>query len=156
MKTCFSRGVTLIELIIVLSIMITLLGVAVIGLSSVQRTASIDTASESLIADLREQQIKAMNGATGGDSSAHSFSVHFDSSQYVLFRGTIYSSSDASNYIVTLNNLRFENPGTDVVFSKRTGEIGAPLIIDLRDIPTNKLRRIHLNKYGVVNQVESL
>ena len=152
----FQLGVTLIELIVVISISITLLGIATIGLSGAQRTASTNSTAQTIISDIKEQQIKAMIGDTEGRSSPDFYGVHFDANQYVLFHGTVYSSSDTSNYVISLSNLKFVSPGFDVIFSKISGEIVSSVVIQLQDIPTGKLRKIHLSQYGVVTQMESL
>ena len=149
-------GVTYIEMVVTLGIALTLLGIATISLSGAAQTASIHGTAQAIISDIKSQQIKAMVGDTEGRTQPDSYGIHFDSTQYVLFHGAAYSSADESNFAVSLSNLRFENPGFNIIFSKTSGGLSTSVIIDLRDVPTNKLRRIHLNIYGVITQVESL
>ena len=150
-------GVTLIELIVVLSISITLLAIATIGLSGAQQIAVTSTTGETIISDIKEQQIKSMIGDTEGRLTPDSYGVHFDTDKYVLFHGISYSAGDTSNFPVILNNQKFVSPlPTDIVFAKISGEITASVVIQLQDIPTGKLRKIHLSQYGVVTEVESL
>lgn len=152
-----SKGFTLIETIVVVSTIVTLLGFITISLVRSQQTASLTSAEEILLADLKQQQLKSMIGDTEGRSTSDSYGIHFDSSRYVLFHGTVYSSTDASNSVNDLeNNMQFNNPNFDVIFSKLSGQIAAVTIIELQDNTNSKLKRIHLNIYGTVTQVESL
>lgn len=151
------RGFTLIELAVVTSIIVTLLGLITINLVRSQQGISLTSVEEILIADLKQQQLKAMAGDTEGRLDSDSYGVHFDSSKYVLFHGAIYSSSDTSNSIINLeNNMQFNSPGFDVIFSRKSGEIVLPAIIELQDNTNSGLKRIHLNTFGVITQVESL
>lgn len=151
------RGFTLVELIVVISIMVSLLGFITISLVKSQQTASLTSTEEILVAELKQQQLKSMIGDTEGRASSDSYGIHFDSNRYVTFHGTTYSSGESSNSVFNLdNNLQFENGGFDVIFSRISGEIAIPLVIELQDNTNSQLKRIHLNRYGVITQVESL
>ncbi len=155
MKT--QRGFTLVELAVVTSITVTLLGFIAINLVRSQQTASLTSTEEVLSADLRQQQLKAMIGDTEGRATSDSYGVHFDSNSYVLFHGVTYSSSDTSNASTNLaSNKQFNSPGYEIIFSKKSGEATSSAAIELQDNTTSKLERIHLNTLGVVTQVESL
>jgi prepilin-type N-terminal cleavage/methylation domain-containing protein len=150
------RGFTLIEISVVILVMATLLGFITINLVRSQQGASLTSAQEVLVVDLRQQQLKAMIGDTEGRSTSDPYGIHFDSNRYVLFHGSVYSSSDASNFTVNLDsNMQFNNPNFDVIFSKISGTTSTSTI-ELRDNTNSKLKRIHLNSLGVVNQIESL
>ena len=154
MKT--QRGFTVVELLIVMSITLILLGLATINLVHSQQTASLTSMEEIVIADLSQQQLKSMIGDTEGRLTQDSYGIHFDSNRYVLFHGT-YSAGDTSNFVVNSDsNMQFNNPGFDVIFSRLSGEITAPTAIELQDNTNSKLERIHLNTLGTVTQVESL
>ena len=155
MKT--QRGFTLIELTVVTGIIVTLLGLITINLVRSQQTASLTSVEEILLADLKQQQLKAMIGDTEGRAASDSYGIHFDSNRYVSFYGGTYSSSDTSNSITNLeSNMQFNSPGFDVIFASKSGEISQATIINLQDNTNSKLKRIHLNIYGTVTQVESL
>lgn len=155
MKT--QRGFTLIELSVAVSILVILLGFITISLIRPQETASLTAAQEVLIADLKQQQIKSMIGDTEGRTSSDLYGIHFDSNRYVTFHGSTYSPADPSNSLINLeSNMQFNSPNFDVIFGKLSGAITTPVIIELQDNTNLKLRRIHLNVYGVITQVESL
>lgn len=151
------RGFTLVELAVVTSIFVTLLGFVIINLVSSQQTASLNSTQNILLADLKQQQLKSMIGDTEGRASPDSYGIHFDSNRYVIFHGAVYSSGQTSNSVNDLDsNMQFNNAGFDIIFSRLNGEIAAPLSIELQDNTNSKLKRIYLNIYGVVTQVESI
>lgn len=149
-------GFTLIEVIVVTSIIAILLGFITISLTSSQQSASLTSVEEILLVDLKQQQLKAMIGDTEGRETADPYGIHFDSNQYVLFHGT-YSAGNASNSIINLaNNMQFNNSGFNIIFNKISGEIPATVIIELQDNTNSKSKKIYLNTLGVVTQVKSL
>jgi len=151
------HGFTLIELIVVLSLVITLLGITTINLVGSQQAASLNSAVEILSADLKQQQLRSMIGDTEGRATSDSYGIHFDSNQYVFFHGTTYSASDNTNFVSSLtDDMQINHPGFNIVFSKISGEIPADTIIELKDNTNSKLKRIHLNTFGIITQVESL
>ncbi len=151
-----SKGFTLIELSLVMSIMAILLGFISIGLVRSQQNVSLFTTEEVLATDLRQQQLKAMIGDTEGRTTSDQYGIHFDANRYVLFHGSSFSE-DSSNFVNNLSsNLQFNNAGFNVIFSRVSGEISSPVIINLQDKTTSSLKRIHINSMGVITQVESL
>ncbi len=151
-----NRGFTLVELAVVTSIIVTLLGFITINLVRSQQTASLNSVEEILLADLKQQQLKAMIGDTEGRVISDPYGIHFDQTKYTLFHGA-YSAGDISNSVINLDSsMKFNNSGFNVICSKLKGEIPAATIIELQDNTNSKLKRIHLNIYGTVTQVESL
>jgi len=137
----------------VLSILTTLLGFVTINLSSSQQKTSLSTTVQTIISDMKAQQIKAMTSDTEGRPTPSSYGIHFDANQYVLFHGSAYLSTDPSNFVVPLPpNLECTIP-TDVIFSQRSGEIGASTAITIENVTSSEQRTIQLNKYGVVTAV---
>lgn len=150
------RGFTLVELVVVISIIVTLLGFITISLVRSQQSASLTSVEEILLADLKQQQLKAMIGDTEGRETSDQYGIHFDPNKYVLFHGT-YSAEETSNSVINLdNNMQFNSPLSDVIFSRISGEISPAVIIELQDNTNSKLKRIYLNTLGVITQVESL
>lgn len=147
------RGFTLIEMAVVVSLIVFLLGFITISLLRSQQTASLVSVENVLVSDLKQQQLKAMVGDTEGRSTNDAYGIHFDVNRYVLFHGTTYSSSDTANYAINLDDIQFNNPGYDVIFSKMSGEISAPVIIELQQTNSD-LKKIHLNIYGAITQME--
>ena len=150
------RGFTLIELAIVTSIIVLLLGFITINLVSSQQGASLTSVEEILLADLKQQQLKAMIGDTEGREASDQYGVHFDQTKYTLFHGA-YLIGETSNSVINLDsNMQFNSPDYDVIFSKLSGEIPVARNIELQDNTNFKFKRIHLNTLGVITQIESL
>lgn len=155
MKNIFLRtnsaGFTLVELAVVIGVLATLLGIATISLSSSQQKTSMSTTIQTIISDMKAQQIKAMIGDTEGRVSASPYGVHFDANQYVLFHGA-YIIGDSSNFVVSLSpNLQFTTL-IDVVFSQTIGELTATSVT-IQNITSSETKTIQLNKYGVITAV---
>ena len=157
----FQRGFTLIELLVVLSISLTLIGVATFNMFRLGDNVSSTINLDVITSDLKSQQLKAMIGATEGRSSADSYGIYFQPTQYVLFHGTTYSESDSSNFIVALpEDLEIQSttmPDNTVIFSQLSGEIsgfsGTDQTVTLSSINTNQQRTITLNRYGVITDI---
>lgn len=123
MRSKIKNGFTLVELIIVMSIMGVLLGLVTIALSNVRQRTTINALTQIFVSDIRQQQIKAMSGDTQGGATADSYGIHVESSQYVLFKGTSYDPAASSNFTVDLPaNMQFVVPAADVVFYKVSGD----------------------------------
>ena len=154
-KKC-NYGFTLVELIVVLSTIVTLMGFIVISLANSQQRASITSTTEILLSDLKQQQMKSMIGDTEGRPYAGPFGAHFELGRYVLFHGPSYDSLDSSNFTVDItSDMRFNTTG-EIIFSRVSGEISLPAIIELQDNTNSSIRRIHLNAYGAITEVESI
>lgn len=150
-----SRGFTLVELVVVTSIIITLLGFITISLVRSQQGASLTSVEEILLTDLKQQQLKAMIGDTEGRATSDSYGIHFDTNRYVLFHG-VYSAEETSNFVINLDsNIQFDNPGTNVAFKKISGEITDDSIsnVVLKDTTNGNTKTITVNKYGVITGV---
>lgn len=146
-------GVTLPELILVMSIFAALIAIATINLASIKNKASLNTSITTLISDLKQQQLKAMVGDTEGRGVTDSYGLYLGQNQYILFHGT-YNPSDPSNFTVNLDdNLQFPNPGTSVIFASGSGEFTAPTSLILQDTQTNEQKTIQINTLGTVTGV---
>lgn len=145
------NGYTFIELLVVVAILGIMFGLAAINLLNAQQTTSLKTAEETLIADMKNQQLKAMNGI---DNSG-SFGIHFPvpgNNTYVLFQGNTYDPLSSGNYTVSINGPISIN-GTDIVFNKVSGEIYGytnPVDITVKNTNDSSQKVIELNQYGVI------
>lgn len=121
-----SSGFTLIELLVTVLITAILLGLISINLGRPQTTANVTTSIDSLLNDLKSQQLLAMSGDKGSQTNAQPHGIYFQSTQYVLFAGTSYSASDSYNYTVALpasTRLTTTFPSSQVVFNTGAGDV---------------------------------
>lgn len=148
------KGFTLIEVILVMSVAFVLLGISTVNLANFQRGSQLTATTNVLLADLKDQQIKAMAGATQGNGTAGAYGVHIMSDQYILFHGSTYNSSEPSNFVVDLHEtLSFAAAPVDIIFQAGSGEIGSSSTITITDIVDSGQKTILLNRYGVVTGI---
>lgn len=121
-----SAGFTLVELLVVLAITTMLFGLIGINLGHPQTVASTTTSVDTLLADIRGQQLLAMVGGTGSGTSAQPHGIYLETSRYTLFADSSYNAGDSDNFVVHLSpgaQLTTSFPDIQVVFSKGTGEV---------------------------------
>lgn len=120
------QGFTLPELVIVISILVLLLSLITINLLRPQHRASTSAALATLMADLRQQQLKAMVGDTEGSGTPISYGVYLNTNSYILFRGTTYATGNPGNFSVPLESplqITATFPGSQIVFQAGSGEV---------------------------------
>ena len=159
-------GFTLVEVLIVMAIFASLVGVATFGTFSQIRKGVLEATTDEVIATIREAQTKAMGGDTAGSSSSQYFGVYFDTKSYTLFKGYNYVPTDSYNFKVNLdNNLIFSSislPSCSdsyanrcVVFLRVSGEVHlfdqAVNRFTLKDTQTGKEVSFTINQLGVIN-----
>lgn len=147
----YLAGFTFVEMTIVLSILITIIGLAALNLLQARQQASINTTIATLVSDLRAQQLKAMTGETQSTGVSDSYGVHFDQGQYVLFKGTTYATASATNQTIPLDNsLQFTTTSIDMIFTKPSGQLSGSNSATLYDITAKAQKKVTLNSLGVV------
>ena len=153
-------GITLIEIIIVISIITTLFGLVFGNILNVRSTTTINTSLTTLIADLKNQQIKSMVGDTEGRGAPDNYGIYISGSNYALFHGQIYSAAESTNFDIEADTgYQFTTtfPGNQVIFASGSGEIvnftENQNTISVIDTRTNEEKTIHINKYGVITTI---
>ncbi len=152
------KGFTVIELIIIISILAILFTVSSVNLLGFYSKNTLATSVTTLLSDMRQQQLKAMVGHTEGQATHDAYGIYFQSDRYTLFKGPIYSSSDPTNFAVVLNpNLQFSTifvPGSQIVFTYGSGQFtdydSNFNYITLKNIQTDETQTLQLNQFGTV------
>lgn len=151
-------GFTVLELMLTLSILGVLFALTVVNLTNIIPKANTRAAAEVLVADLREQQMKAMSGYEAVGGGASDYGIFFETDKYTLFTGSSYVEGHQENYIVPLQaSLEFDTtnlPLSRIVFQKGSGDIASYSAtyhsIRIRNVVTTELRTITYNKLGVL------
>jgi hypothetical protein len=132
--------------------------VAVVALSRPQLQATFDSTVAVFVADVRQQQLKAMAGDTEASGGTASFGVFIGSDTYTLFRGSAYSATSSDNFIVSLGgDVVFASttfPTSSIIFYPRSGEVvgwSQSASSTRMKTPGSTERSIHINRYGVVS-----
>lgn len=163
MKKIFNseHGFTLIELGIVFGIIALLFGFVTFNLVNVQKVTSINSVIDTLVSDMKSQQTKAMVGV-GNSEEGQSFGIYFQSDRYILFTGTTYSSTNSSNFTITLgSNIEFANstfPNNSLIFLHQSGELNGFVdgmnTITIQNTQGLNKKTINVNRYGIVTKID--
>lgn len=153
----YQRGLTLIELILVVGIIVLLFGIGFVGITNIQVLTARSTAATILISDIRNQQIKAMVGDTEGRATPDNYGVKLFTDKYVLFHGNNYDPNDPDNYSIPLpdaHSMTSTFPNDEIVFASDSGEllgfIEGSNTVTIINNPSSTSETITLNAYGVV------
>ncbi len=117
-------GFTLIEILLVMTIFATLFSFTGFSFLRSQTESNLNTTVQILVSDLKDQQIKAMSGASDGANSLAQ-GIFFETNRYILFSGNTYSAGDSNNFAVDIKegiNVFTTLPSSQIVFSKNSGE----------------------------------
>jgi hypothetical protein len=144
----------------VLGILATLLGIVIVNIGNIRSSASVNTTVTTLTTDIKNQQTKAMTGDTEGRGTPDSYGIYIQPSQYVLFHGAAYNSSDTSNFTVPVDeNYQLLTTFTNntIIFASGSGQItnlvtGQNTIV-VRNPTTGQQKTMTLNKYGAITSV---
>ncbi len=121
-KFFYQKGITLMEVLVVIAIIIILVTVAAPQFLKIRNTQILKGTGEdvmSLLAKARSQTMASLNSTEYG--------VHFASNQIVLFSGTVYNQNNASNEIdtissrATISNISLTGGAVDVYFNRLSG-----------------------------------
>lgn len=125
-KRQVQTGFTLIEALVTIAIIATLFAVSVVNLGPPQVTGSLGSAVDTLVSDLKSQQLLAMAGNQGGQPTAQPQGIALSPSDYTLFAGTSLDLLDDNNYVVTPAagiSITTSFADDQVVFGSLSGEV---------------------------------
>lgn len=147
---------TLIELLLVLAIMAVLTSIGTITLSNLIPKANLFTTSDILLAEIRHQQLRAMNHEKNSDELASDYGIYLQENQYTLFSGNVYNADDPNNLVTEIESslqLNTTFPDQVIVFAQGSGEIIDFIenqnTINLVDINFGQTESLTFNFYGV-------
>ena len=150
-----SSGFTLIEIIIVIGILATLFSMGLISIMNIRVITTNTTNTTVFISDFRTQQIKAMTGDTEGRGIPDNYSIKILPSQYVLYHGINYNSSDTSNFVIPTSTgytLSTTFPNSSIIFASGSGTIvgftNNQNTVTLKNTSSGQAKTIHFNQYG--------
>jgi type II secretory pathway pseudopilin PulG len=147
----------MVEILLVMSIFAAMTALATVSLGNFQHKTQINAAVNSLVTDLREQQVKAMVGDTEGSAIPSDYGVHFSSTNYTLYRAS-YGTSDFVINLPSTLTVTLASPSSELVFLKGSGEIPGhtdiSAVVTLQDTVDGNRKRIIINRYGVVTAIE--
>lgn len=149
-------GFTLVELLVVVTIIAIIFGLSVVSLGQPQAASNRQDTTDTLLADLKNQQLFAMVGTTGSATAQQPAGLYVQSNQYTLFTGSSYNSSDSYDYVVsapTGTTFSTTFPSGIVLFNKGAGDIngftsGSNTITITTSAGT---RTLTIDRYGAIS-----
>lgn len=154
-------GFVLIELAVVLGIVSVLIGMAVMNIFGSRNKTSLGGVVDTLVADIRSQQTKAMTGTTQGGVPSTGYGIRFEPTQYILFSGLTYNPVDPANAVIPLDSdITFSTislPDNSIVFASKGGEfVGfatASSSLSIRETNSGEVKTIQFNPYGIITSI---
>ena len=156
----YQKGLTLIELIVVIGILSTLFGIALVSILNIRVITTNNTSVSVIISDLKNQQIKSMTGDTEGRGAPDNYGIKIFSDQYVLFHGMIYDPAVIDSFAVPVESgytLNTTFPNGTILFASGSGELVEFIqnknAITITNTSSGQSKTIQLNKYGTVTDI---
>lgn len=122
-KKIFSKGLTLVEILVVITILALISVITYEALFSVKKKEVLEKEAARVSAVI--ERARSLTLSSSGDRE---YGVHVESNRVVTFRGNSYNSSDPNNKADTLNNAvtisnySFTGGGDNVVFERLSGK----------------------------------
>ena len=145
------KGFTLIEILIVITVLAMISTLIFASFSKFNSAQILNGTTQTVLSILDEAR-----ALTLASKNNLSYSVHFETSKVVLFKGTTYSASDTDNDVTILNNrvtvsdISLNGGGSDVLFDKLTGKTSQSGTITITlTSDANRFKTIKIGTAGV-------
>lgn len=118
-----SRGISLLEILIVLATMVILAAFTFQSFRSLTLRKTLDGSASLVVAELNRAR-----SLTLGSKDASEWGVHLESARVTLFKGSSYSAGGADNVVTTLDSrvristISLTGGAQDVIFQRLTGK----------------------------------
>ncbi len=148
----FQPGFTLVEVLIVIGLTTVLLGVIAINLVRPQSSNSVEVTATTLVADLKQQQLLAMMGDNGSQSTAQPHGVRLAANSYTLFVGPTFAAS-TNQFVINMPQgitISANSLPLDIIFTVRSGETMAVSGVSVTNTSGDQ-RSLTINRLGVIN-----
>lgn len=149
----FKKGLTLIEIIVVIAIAVLLMAISFYSFSALRNNSSLQKNVVQAKAVLEEARSLSIS-----EKSDTAYGVQIQSDRLILFRGTTYNSADSQNKTLLLGanavieNISLNGGGSAVVFKKITGgtDNSGTFRIRMTNI-SNSSSTISIASTGIIN-----
>ncbi|MCA9308019.1 MAG: prepilin-type N-terminal cleavage/methylation domain-containing protein [Patescibacteria group bacterium] len=153
-----NNGFTLVEVLITMGIFTILVATASINLLKPIQSNNTGTSISEIVSNVKSQQSRSMRGDLDTSAFPDSFGVRFEQTQYIIFKGDLYSPLNPDNVAKDLPpTLAFQNinlPNQSIIFSRVSGEVvdynAATNSVDIVSEDGNNYR-ITVNKIGALD-----
>ena len=146
------KGFTLIEILIVISIVFLLAGTGLISYRFFEKGTELESTAQNILATLKLTQTKTL-----ASEGASQYGVHFENNQYVLFKGDTYQEGAADNKIyqipsrLEIYDIDLADGGNDIIFQRISGWANQNGTTSLRIISEpERTRTIIIKSHGLM------
>ncbi len=122
MKNFYKKGITILEIIIVIAVVGILARVVYPQLVKIKQTQVLKNASEDIISASNKAKSETL-----ASLDSYNYGIHFQVDKIIIFRGTSYVSNDANNEIIdiispaSISTISLSGGGTDFYFNRQSG-----------------------------------
>jgi type II secretory pathway pseudopilin PulG len=148
-----NKGITLLEIIIGISILLMILALTIPSLSSFRNRQISKSVSEDIASLVNEARMMTLSS-----KNSTYYSIHFETNKVVLFTGGVYNSSNSSNQELDIpspayiSSINLNGNGSNLSFTRLTGgtdQYGTIILQISVDASLQKV--IKINGLGVVS-----
>ncbi|MEK7575817.1 MAG: hypothetical protein AAB491_01890 [Patescibacteria group bacterium] len=117
------KGISIIEIIIILAVISIVLGIVVINLTSFREEQALNSTINESISYINEARSKTLSS-----KDFSQYGIHFEQTKITLFKGVNYNSSDSNNIdyifssLLEISSISLNGGGNEVIFQKITGK----------------------------------
>ena len=146
------KGYTLVEILVVISILTVIFAVSFIGYNSFRKETQLDIKVDEINSTLKTAQAQTLSSL-----QADNYGVHFETDRFIFFKGSAYDSMSSDNIVNELPNdleiydIILNSGGSNVVFERLTGGTENYGSIKIRIKNTSQYRTISIESSGVIN-----
>lgn len=144
-------GFTLVEVVLVLSLMVVFFGLSALYSQTSQVRADLNAQASNFVGFLRLAQSSAEAGK-GGTSHG----IHLENNKYVVFAGASYNQDDSANYEIVLpdtieiSTFDLNGAGDDIIFNAPNGETDEYGTVTFLSSQINKNKIITITNAGAI------
>ncbi len=150
-KELYSRGFTLIEIIVVICIVAVMGSVVMYNLSAKRNDQTVNSAEDEVVALLNEARSSTLSAEQNLQ-----YGVHFQTNQAILFQGATYVSGATGTREISIDpsinitSISLATGGSDIVFDKMTGSTGEYGSLVVKNISSSEQKTITITKAGLI------
>jgi len=146
------NGFTLIEIIIVMSIIVFLISASIVSYRSFEKSTELEKTVQNIISTLKLSQSKTI-----ASNEASPYGIHFESDKYISFKGSEYQPESVNNKIYNISNrleiynINLSGEENDIIFQRISGktEQNGNISIKMISDPT-EFKTISIKSSGII------
>lgn len=129
----YKRGVTLFEVLIAVTIIGVITGLAIISLSNFREAQALKDAKTNIFTMFDQAKSRTISS-----ENFSVFGIHLEAGSVTVFEGSSYDVDDPNNSVFTLDgtlelvNIVLNGGGSDVVYERVTGSVNTTGTFDVR------------------------